>query len=287
MLEKLIFSITKSNLDRSLVKDINIIIVDNDVEKSAEKKVEELKMCQRGVYKLHYHSYPVKGLSNVRNELIKKALLLKPDFIVFVDDDEFVTAEWLNELIKTLLNNNGDIVSGPVLPVFEHKVSKYISCWFNRPNFENNHKIDSLASGNLIISVKSLQKYNIWFDPRFNVTGSEDSYFGIQILKKGANVFWAKNGVAYETIPSSRTNLKWLIKRRYRGASNFTYILKLEKEYVRIIKKILTSVINIIAGFIGIILLWPFTVRYWGYLKISEGFGAFVGLINIRYEEYK
>jgi GT2 family glycosyltransferase len=287
MLEKLIISITKSNLDKSLVKDIHIVIVDNDAKRSAEKKVEELKMQQKDIYKLQYHTYPVKGLSNVRNELIRKALLLNPDFIVFIDDDEFVTTEWLNELIKTLLNNNGDIVSGPVLPVFNHKVSKSISCWFNRPNFQNNQRINSIASGNLIMSVDSLQKYNVWFDPRFNVTGSEDSYFGFQVLKKGAKIFWAKKGIAYETIPSNRTNLKWLIKRRYRGASNFTYILKLEKKYLQIVKKIITSIINIVAGLIGIILLWPFTIRYWGYLKISEGFGAFVGLANIRYKEYK
>src|SRR5690242_19543188 len=88
MLEKLIISITKCNLDRSLIKDINIIIVDNDAERSAEKKVEELSMLQKkNIYKLQYHTYPIKGLSNVRNELIRNALLLNPDFSVFVDDD--------------------------------------------------------------------------------------------------------------------------------------------------------------------------------------------------------
>jgi len=289
MLEKLIISITKCNLDRSLIKDINIIIVDNDAERSAEKKVEELSMLQKkNIYKLQYHTYPIKGLSNVRNELIRNALLLNPDFIVFVDDDEYVTAEWLNELIKTLLNNKADMVSGPVLPMFNHKVSKYISCWFVRPNYQNNHKISSIASGNLMINVKSLKKFGVWFDSRFNKTGSEDSYFGKQMIQKGATAYWSEKAVAYENIPEKRTNLKWLIQRWYRGSMSYTYILNLENEYFNIVQKIISNFFYIIFGiFALIIILFPIKKKYWGVLKITEGVGGLIGFFNIIYEEYK
>ena len=50
-----------------------------------------LKILALRIFKLHYHNYPIKGLSNVRNEIMEKALLLDPDFVVFVDDDEYVT----------------------------------------------------------------------------------------------------------------------------------------------------------------------------------------------------
>jgi cellulose synthase/poly-beta-1,6-N-acetylglucosamine synthase-like glycosyltransferase len=288
MLENLLVSIAKSNLDKSLIKDINIIIVDNDVERSAEKKVEELKMHQKDIYKLQYHTYPVKGLSNVRNELLRKSLLLNPDFIVFVDDDEFVTTEWLNELIKTLLHNNADMVSGPVLPMFNHKVSKYISCWFHRPNYQNNHKINSIASGNLIINAKSLKKFNVWFDIRFNKTGSEDSYFGKQMIQKGATAYWSEKAVAYENIPEKRTSLKWLIQRWYRGSMSYTYILNLEKEHLKIFRKIISNLFYIIFGFFALsIILLPIKKKYWGILKITAGFGGLIGFFNIIYEEYK
>jgi len=288
MLEKLIISITKSNIDKSLIKDMNIIVVDNDAERSAEKKVEELKIQQKDCYKIQYHTYPNKGLSNVRNELIRKALLLSPDFIIFIDDDEFVTSEWLNELIKTLLSNNGDMVSGPVLPVFNHKVSKYISCWFNRPNYPNNQKINSIASGNLIINAKSLKKFNVWFDIRFNKTGSEDSYFGKQMIEKGATAYWSEKAVAYENIPEKRTSLKWLIKRWYRGSMSYTYILNLEKEHVKIFQKVISNLIYIIAGIFALsIILFPIKRKYWGILKITEGLGGLIGFFNIVYEEYK
>ena len=213
---------------------------------------------------------------------------MNPDFLVFVDDDEFVTAEWLNELIKTIIYNQGDMASGPVVSVFQKKVSKYISCWFDRLNHNNNDKINSIASGNLIINIESLLKYKIWFNHRFNKTGSEDSYFGKQMMDQGATAYWAKNAVAYENIPENRANLRWLIQRWYRGSVTYTYILNLEKQYLKIAKKTLTNLGYIIIGTFAVILL-PFPIRkkYWGILKVTEGFGGIVGFFNVLYEEYK
>ncbi len=288
MLEKLILSITQCNLNKALIKDINIIIVDNDIDKSAEKITHELeKRLYSTIYKLYYYNYPIKGLSNVRNELINKALLMKPDFLIFVDDDEFVTSEWLNELVKTIINTKGDMVTGPVMPVFNNKVSKYISCWFERLSHNDNQKINSIASGNLIIKVESLLKYKIWFDKRFNKTGSEDSYFGKQMMEQGATAYWAGKAVAYENISENRANLKWLIQRWYRGSITYTYILNLEKKYLKILQKTVTNIFYIFIGIIAILILpFPIKKKYWGILKATEGIGGVVGLFNIMYEEY-
>src|SRR5690348_15174246 len=96
LLKKLVLSISKCNIDASLVKDFTLIVVDNDESKTAMPVVNELKEeLEAFANKIVYVNYPVKGLSNVRNELIRNALLLKPDFIAFVDDDEYVAPEWL------------------------------------------------------------------------------------------------------------------------------------------------------------------------------------------------
>ncbi len=288
MLEKLILSIISCNVNKSLVKDFHIIIVDNDALRTAESVTNELTERFYDSYKIDYFNHPVKGISIVRNELIKQALLTNPDFIVFIDDDEYVTTEWLNELLKTIISNNADAARGPVLAVFDTVVSKYISCWFNRESYPDNFQLSTLTTGNLIIKRSSLQQYDVWFDNRFNIIGSGDSYFGIQLLKKGAKFFWSANAIVYETIPESRANISWLIKRIYRGASTFTYVLKLEKEYFKIFKKILISLIYIIGGIFALIILpIPVKKRYRGILMLSEGIGGLTGLFNILYLEYK
>lgn len=287
MLKKLVQSIIECNLNRTLIKNINIIVVDNDVEKTAESLINELKERFYNSYNIDYFNHPIKGLSNVRNELIKKAWLFNPDFIVFIDDDEYASPEWLNELVGTLSTTNGDMAIGPVISVFESRVSKYISCWFERPIYQSNTKIKSIATGNLIIKTDSLFKNKILFDRRFNKTGAEDLYFGLQMLNKGAIAYWSEKAIVYETVPDSRANLKWLIKRIYNGANTYTNILKLEGRKMELTKKIFISLIYIIAGICAFIFIpFPIKKKYWGIIKLSEGVGGIAGLINIKYYEY-
>jgi glycosyltransferase involved in cell wall biosynthesis len=288
MLNQLILSIIKSNIDKTLIGNLNVIVVDNDADKSAESTINSLKAKYQSELQVNYFSYPVKGLSNVRNELLKHGLELNPDFLVFVDDDEYVTPEWLNELVKTIMTNDGDLTMGPVNSLVNRSISGYISCWLERDDYRNNSRLYFIRTGNLIIRTGSLLKYNIRFDPRFNRTGGEDSYFGVQMIKAGAKIFWASKAIVYETVSEKRTNLAWLFRRYYNGANIFTYILISEKEYLKLSRKIMISIGYIVIGLFGsLLMLIPFEKRYWGPLKLAEGLGGIAGFLSLRYHEYK
>jgi GT2 family glycosyltransferase len=166
-------------------------------------------------------------------------------------------------------------------------ISKYIAYFFRRKEYPDNSQIFSLATGNLILRRKSLEKFNVWFDNRFNSTGSEDSFFGIQLMKKGARIYWAANAIVYETIPDKRATLNWLIKSSYNHALSFTYILKLEKEYFGLLKKTIISAGYFLVGSIALLAVpFPFRWKYWGILKISEGIGGLAGLFSMHFLEY-
>lgn len=290
MLKYLLDSIYQCNVDKSLINSIDIIVVDNDSEMTAETVIKELKEKEEDneLFRLHYYSYPKKGLANVRNELIKKAQQFKPDFLMFIDDDEYVTIEWINELVKTIISNNSDAARGPVLAHTSIPISKGIANLLEREKHENNSQISKWTTGNLIVRMTSLERHNVWFDKRFNSTGSEDSYFGIQMAKKGAVLFWAEKAVAYEVIPKERTQLKWFIRRVYRGGSMHIYLLKLEKEYFQIAIKFLISFLYIFVGVLSsIFVLFRTKYKYYGLLKISEGIGGLAGIFNLQYHEYK
>jgi len=287
MLEKLILNINVCRINKLLVKNINIIVIDNDIEKTAEQTVTSLKDKLDDFIKLNYYNYPVKGLSNVRNELFDRAFDYNPDFIVCIDDDEFPSPDWLSQLLLTITEIKADIVLGPVIPVFESKVSHYISYWFRYKNLPNNQKINFFWTGNFIICSEFLLKHKIKFDKRFNYTGSEDSHFGVTALNAGANICWAKNAIVYETIPYKRARLKWLIKRSYNGANTYCYILKLDKKYKELLKKALISITYFVCGTMALIaLLSPFKWKYWGIIKISESIGGFAGLFGMKFNEY-
>jgi succinoglycan biosynthesis protein ExoM len=287
MLNQLLLTIFENRIDEALINYVDIIIVDNDIDRSAETIVKNINENNVRPRKLLYYNHPVKGLSHVRNELLNKALLQNPDFIVFIDDDEFVTSDWLNELLTTILSNNADAVRGPVIARLDKSVSKYIAYFFQRKDHPDNSQVHALATGNLILRRTSFEKFNVWFDNRFNSTGSEDSFFGIQLMKRGATIYWAARAIAYETIPDKRATLKWLIKRNFNGAVSFTYILKLEKNFFQLLKKTLVSGVYLVIGSTACLaLFFPFRWKYWGILKISEAVGGFAGLFSILFHEY-
>jgi len=288
MLEKLLLSINECNLNRLIIKDITIVVIDNDGEKTAESTVQAFGAADGKKFNLSYFSYPVKGLASVRNELLKRSFELTPDFIVFVDDDEYVAPEWLNELVKAIIDKDADVVRGPVKAINDASVPANISCWFKRESYPDGTQLFVLATNNLIMRRASIQKFDVWFDPRFNASGSEDTYFGIQLVKKGAKIYWATNAVVYEAIPKNRSNISWITKRIYRTASTFSYTLMLEHQFLLLTKKILVSFVYVIGGCLALILLLTNVKRkYWGLIKISEGIGGLSGAMNITYKEYK
>jgi hypothetical protein len=65
-------------------------------------------------------------------------------------------------------------------------------------------------------------------------------------------------------------------------------ILRMEKQHKKVLKKIFVSLYYLLAGALAsLIILLPFTAKYWGILKFSEGMGGITGLLRIKYHEYK
>jgi|GEM_PF-3105272 len=288
MLQKLIRSLYASQISEKLITSIDLVVVDNDIEKSALKMASELKSECPSRFTLNYYSYTEKGLSNVRNEILRIAHELSPEYIAFIDDDIFASEHWLENLIKTILNSGADMALGPTYPVFEETASKYVKGWFLYGKFENGEQLNELyGTGNLLMKTQFIREHNLLFDKRFNLSGGEDTYFGVQALEKGVKMIWSSNSVAYETIPPKKANLNWLIKRKYRSAGTYTYILKLRKKYLMLLKKAFLSIFYIVAGILTLPLtLIPFKNRYWSILKIAESLGALSGMANILYKEY-
>ncbi|MEO9892800.1 glycosyltransferase family 2 protein [Aurantibacter sp.] len=287
MLAKLIRSIYLSIFDSSIIGKVDILVVDNDIDKSAEKVSNDLRKICPVKFNFIYHSFAIKGLSNVRNEILKESIKLNPKYIVFVDDDEYVTKDWLNELVKLAEKNDADIVQGPNIPVFESNINDSISHHFDYLDFDHDQKISDFESNNVLLKTQFIIENKLSFDERFNITGGEDSYFGVQAMEKKAKNYWSKNAVVYETIPDSRANLSWLIKRTFRSASTYTYMLKLQNNVKLLVKKVGVSMFYLLTGLLALpFSLIPFKNRFWGILAISDSLGALSGMINLRYNEY-
>ena len=92
------------------IKDISlrIIIVDNDSQKSAKLAVTEFRKSsgQEVIYSVEQK----QNISAARNRCLK--ISAESDYIIFVDDDEWVSRSWLTHLINAQESYSADIIIG-------------------------------------------------------------------------------------------------------------------------------------------------------------------------------
>ncbi len=291
-LGQLLDSLTKLEYKKCPAVKQTVIVVDNDYRGSARIVAEKFSaQFLEFVYDLE----PVQNISLARNKTVALARSLGCEYIVFVDDDEFVEPRWLDELLYTLQAYDADIVRGPVIPVFAEPVPEWImkGGFFERHRFENiatGERIRWGATNNVLIKREFLDRLEGPFDPGFGLTGGEDTHLFERLHRLGACMIWSNEAVVRENVPSSRANLKWLLLHAY----SFGSMLASCDRAMATNKKWL--VIRLIKGvgriFQGSLLFFP--SLFLGYASaakslayIARGAGMLTGICGCKSEEYK
>lgn len=266
-----------------------ILIVDNDKEKSAEHVVKKYN----NILLLNYIVEENKGLANVRNKALTTAIELGASHIAFIDDDEVADVNWLINHVE-FYNKFEDIYisSGPNYQRFEGNYPDYIinNRIFKKLRKKKLNKIKkTCGSGNVFFPLNIVRENNIYFSPEFNKSGGEDTDFFGRLSNAGYKIGWNYNAVNYEIVDHTRANLKWILKRAYNTGRINGYIkfkdeknsLKklfyITKTFVLIIGELFISPIFFINGLTG------FINRI---TKVVHNFGKIVGVIFMRLTQY-
>ena len=67
---------------------------------------------------LYIHE-PKQGVVFARNKAISVA---RGDYVVFLDDDECATQNWLSELLRVRSSRDADVVFGPIREIVDEKM---------------------------------------------------------------------------------------------------------------------------------------------------------------------
>ncbi|MFK7853376.1 MAG: glycosyltransferase family 2 protein [Granulosicoccus sp.] len=194
---------------------LEIVVCDND------KAKEGIALCNNMQadypFKIHTISAVEPGISAARNAATSLALSLEPDFIAFLDDDEWPEEQWLEELFRIQRKSDADAVGGPTRPVFPEGTSASTR--------ENDYYGADLAladaspcqlqaGGNFLIKAAVLRPFAPdFFHPSFAHSGGEDLAFFTQLAQQGHTMFWAANAIVHEPVPESRLLDGWLRRR--------------------------------------------------------------------------
>ena len=91
----------------------SIVIADNGLV-SAVEVVQDFQ--RRNGLILSHEKIELAGLAPARNGALRMAMELDPEYLVFIDDDEWPGPDWLEQLCASLEAGGADFASGPVVP---------------------------------------------------------------------------------------------------------------------------------------------------------------------------
>nr|WP_321356186.1 glycosyltransferase family 2 protein [uncultured Draconibacterium sp.] len=283
----LLNSIDKIN-SKSLKQNykVEIIVIENDNKPFLKNVIDGLKDKSKFPIKYFHEKNP--GLCYARNRAVKETF--NSDFILFVDDDQQVKTDLLENLVKAQKEFNADAIYGQNPPIFDSKgVPVYIQEFF-KPNKKEYGQILKIAPTNcLYIRRAILNTYNPPFDLRLNFVGCEDLMLTHQLSCDGYTIRSNPDATAYEIIPKERATVKYIIKRSFRNMNSLFYYHSISNQNYENKKLLIKAPFRLIAGFILSIpcLLLGNKNKLKGIILISESCGVMYGIIHGRYNFYK
>lgn len=285
LLKQLIESLFNQNLPPEV--EIEIIVVDNDPEKTAEKIVRSF--AEKNIFEIRYYLQEIKNISLTRNMAVANA---SGEYILFIDDDEIADENWICSLIAAQKKYNADGVFGTVLSRFDKGVPESIrtSEIFNRPSPPTGSEAMFMRSGNCLIKSSLLKNTPGPFAEEYGLTGGSDTHLFGQLKKQGARFITSAEAKVSEYIPPERANLKYLFLRSLRTGNNYTRRLIEFTENGRLIKRImytLKAVVFELVSLVMFIMTAPIQkLRMHWYIKIASNLGHILGAWGIYFNVY-
>lgn len=216
-----------SNLDTE--HNVFVAIADNDNE---EQQGIEVAKSIASSYKwpMYWKVVGQTGISYSRNAVSLIALQQKPDLVAYLDDDEWPSNNWLQELVRVQLKYNADAVGGPTCAVFpseattEQQKNSYFGADLKLPD---GSACQLEAAGNFIIKASVLSELMPEpFDPQFALSGGEDLAFFMRLKQAGYSMHWAANAKVSESVSTDRLSVKWMQRRVMLIANSRVHVMR-------------------------------------------------------------
>jgi succinoglycan biosynthesis protein ExoM len=197
------------------------VVVDNHGDDPAVEDLVKAFAARTG-RKAVYAIEREPGISAARNTAFAQARALGANTLAMLDDDEWVTPDWLEALIRERDRTGAKVVGGPVRPVFSsarRHLEQHARFWSVEREFLNG-KPFVFCTCNFLLEMEAAAFLGDQpFDHAFGITGGGDTVFFRQLANAGVPMAWTEAAFIYEEIPDSRASVKWLRQRRYRAGN--------------------------------------------------------------------
>lgn len=213
-LERLLQELTVQQLPDGVSH--RIIVVDNDPLESARGVVEAAGVSFPAIV---YLTQTAQNISLTRNRAIDHS---DGDLIAFIDDDESAPPEWLSLLLATMERHAADVVIGPVGGILPDDAPRWVAKggFFDPPKRPTGTAVRVGGTGNALVKATAVRG-RIAFDPRYGLSGSEDTDFFYRLWQSGARMIWCQEALVIEHVPPERLTVHWLLQRGFGAGQGY------------------------------------------------------------------
>ncbi len=267
---------------------VEIILCDNDLDKSAASIIESFKFQS---YPITYIVEPRKGIVFMRNRIIDQAITNESDFLAFIDDDEIADPNWLLNLYGGMLKYKADVAAGfadQKLPINAPNWARQ-SNFFKLSTYPTGTLRESASTRNVLFNMSLCRELGLRFHERLNLVGSSDTFFFEEAHKKGSKIVWIDEALVSETLPLSRVTEKWVWNRAFRHGNSRVVRQRIRKGNPGAFQLLPLACLKIITGGLEwLLFFWNGKVHRIGKFKrICTGFGMLSAIFGFTYQEYK
>ena len=286
MLEECLTSLAKQDIPPNT--EITFCIADNNSD--SKHNIESITKQTLNQLSYKYLFVQARGISFARNAILECAIETNSDFIIFIDDDEYADANWVQNLHNKIKNSDADVVQGKVINILPENTPPLIKqAWVTE--HEEDTPLKHVATNNVIFNKKLINEWNLRFREELALTGGEDLDFFLRAKNHGSKLIYTNTAIVRETVPQERATLLWQLKRKKQDGFAISYVTYLNYGKFRVFRKyIVKSIKNLITAPFYVcfgILRANEKLRFKGLQKIFHAFGCLSFAFKAQLKSYK
>ena len=265
---------------------LRITVVDNDTAGSAAKVVADLVDVLP--IALEYCLEERAGIPFARNRAVDASLEANADYLVFVDDDEWVETGWLEQLYGFARSHSDAVICGRVRAQVPAGTPPVMAEFYERKVYRTGQRRNYCATNNVLIPIAVVRDLGLRFDETHPMAGGEDTLFFTDVTAKGVEIIYCAEAVVHEVIPAERVSVSWQSRRKYSaGTTQAVQKLACGRKRAGIILSGLAQLLGALIKVPSCFLLGKKDDSYRSWLKVCRSAGLLGGALGSRANFYK
>jgi len=268
----------------------SVLVVDNDPAASARDAVEAFASPQ-----IRYVHEPRPGIAAARNRALSESAA--DSVLVFIDDDEVPTENWLRTLVSMHSSTGAAAVVGPVVSEYARAPEPWIQegRFFDRRRLKTGTRLTVAATNNLLLDLHQIRAFGLGFDERFGLSGGSDTLFTRKLVRMGGVMLWCDEAAVIDRVPASRLTREWVLRRALRSGNSAARVsLELAENSAQKTlargRHLASGAVRVAGGSARLLagtVTGSMSLRARGLRTIARGTGMASGAFGYVYSEYK